>query len=136
MWNTLNSFARPGRAATSKLLHKINLWSNFQTAARPGFTTEFKNISHKCYLAIVLTCLQVLGDSKKLGMSNFRAKYKHCDPELVLVQNLLNSNCVKLVRVNLRGEKSRKFWILDILYIRKIVFRFCSNAVPNNQFSI
>ena len=36
-------------------------------AARPGFATEFKNISHKCYLVIILTCLQESGDSKKIG---------------------------------------------------------------------
>ena len=63
----LNSVAKPGRAATSKLLHKINLWSNFQSPVRPGFATEFKNISHKCYLVIILTCLRESGDSKKIG---------------------------------------------------------------------
>ena len=38
-----------------------------QTTARPGFATEFKNISHKCYLAIIITCLQESDDSKKNG---------------------------------------------------------------------
>ena len=66
---------KPARASISKLLHKINLWCNFQTIARPGFATEFKNISHKCYLAIIMTCLQVSGDSKKLGMSTLHASY-------------------------------------------------------------
>ena len=36
-------------------------------AARPGFATEFKNISQKFYLVIILTCLQKSGDSKKVG---------------------------------------------------------------------
>ena len=31
--------------------------------------TEFKNMSYKYYLAIVLTCLQVSGDFKKIGRS-------------------------------------------------------------------
>jgi len=39
---------------------KSNFESNF------GFSTEYKNILRKCYLAIVLTCLQVSSDSKKI----------------------------------------------------------------------
>ena len=53
-------------------LIKINLWSKFQTIARPGFSTEFKNISHKCYLAIIKMCLQASGDSKKIGYVYYR----------------------------------------------------------------
>ena len=63
----LDSVAKSGRAAVWKFLHKLILWSNFEVAARPGFVTEFKNILHKCYLAIILTCLQESGDSKKIG---------------------------------------------------------------------
>ena len=79
-------YCETGCSSTYKLLNKINLWSNFQTAARPGFASEFKNISHKCYLFIVLTCLQESGDSKKIGevyyaslswkLSNFPKKWQ------------------------------------------------------------
>ena len=63
----LNSVEKPGRAAVWKLLHKLILWSNFEVAARPGFSKEFKNILHRWYLTINLTCLQKSGDSKKIG---------------------------------------------------------------------
>ena len=72
----LNSFAKPGRAAVWKLPHKLILWSNFEVAARPGFAKEFKNISHKLYLVIILTCLRESGDSKKIGEAYSTAAQK------------------------------------------------------------